>query len=319
MNALEQLWTWLMGHVFAAVAPLLHALGVSGYLEEALGWIEFALLGLIQIAAIAGVCAVLQRLRPLEVITDRAAVRTDMLYTFLTRLGVLPLLFFFLFSSVDVELTNFVRDLGITPMTLEQVIPGLQDQRWAVLVLYLLVLDFSIYWQHRLQHGLNWWWALHSLHHDQRTMTMWSDDRNHILDQIFTAIWEAGVALLVGVAPAEFPLVLFFVRLVEAGSHANVRLNFGWLGERLLVSPRYHRAHHAIYYAPGQPWRGCNYAILFPIWDILFGTADLRRTSYLPTGVEGREQTARIGDGLWAQQWLGFKRFGRALVGRVVD
>ena len=39
----------------------------------------------------------------------------------------------------------------------------------AAFCVYLLVLDLADYWRHRLQHRLRAWWALHSLHHSQRT------------------------------------------------------------------------------------------------------------------------------------------------------
>ncbi|MGA8879330.1 MAG: hypothetical protein WB476_00530, partial [Azonexus sp.] len=36
---------------------------------------------------------------------------------------------------------------------------------------------------------------------------------------------------------------------------------------------RYHRWHHAVDLPDGRKYRyGCNFAILFPIWDRLFGT-----------------------------------------------
>ena len=49
---------------------------------------------------------------------------------------------------------------------------------------YLVVFDFVDYWLHRGQHGLRWWWGLHSLHHSQRQMTKWSDNRGHLLDDL---------------------------------------------------------------------------------------------------------------------------------------
>ena len=54
----------------------------------------------------------------------------------------------------------------------------------AAALIYLVVFDFIGYWTHRGQHQLEWWWQLHSLHHSQRQMTMWSDNRSHLLDSI---------------------------------------------------------------------------------------------------------------------------------------
>ena len=101
------------------------------------------------------------------------------------------------------------------------------------LVVYVVVLDFGEYWRHRAQHGFRWWWALHEIHHAQRQMTFWTDDRNHILDDVLAALWFGAIALLIGVPPGQFPIIVLLLRLGESLSHANVRLSFGRLGERL--------------------------------------------------------------------------------------
>ena len=36
------------------------------------------------------------------------------------------------------------------------------DTAWFAFLAYLIVFDFVDYWIHRGQHGLHWWWALHS-------------------------------------------------------------------------------------------------------------------------------------------------------------
>ncbi len=108
--------------------------------------------------------------------------------------------------------------------------------------------------------------------------------------------------------------VVAITQLLESLSHTNTRLSFGWLGERLLVSPRFHRQHHAIgigheSHGPGT-LGGCNFAVLFPVWDLLFGTARFDGR-YEPTGIRDQlpEQGARnYGEGFWAQQWLGLRR-----------
>jgi sterol desaturase/sphingolipid hydroxylase (fatty acid hydroxylase superfamily) len=135
-------------------------------------------------------------------------------------------------------------------------------------------------------------------------MTFWTDDRNHIVDEAIAALWFGTIALIIGVTPAQFPLLLLLTRIVEAFSHGNIRLSFGWLGERLLVSPRYHRLHHGIL---STAENGKNYAVLFPIWDLVFGTANLSRRTYPRTGDLDAPEGLATG-GWLAQQWLGLQR-----------
>jgi sterol desaturase/sphingolipid hydroxylase (fatty acid hydroxylase superfamily) len=181
------------------------------------------------------------------------------------------------------------------------------------------VFDFVAYWTHRGQHQIEWWWRLHSLHHAQRQMTMWSDNRNHLLDDILVDTIVVLVAQLIGVPPGQFVAIVAFTQLSESFQHANVRLWFGRIGERLWVSPRFHRLHHSIgighetVKAERTVLGGHNFGVLLPWWDVLFGTANFEQR-YDPTGIRDQVEANRdYGKGFWSQQWIGLKRlFGRA-------
>jgi sterol desaturase/sphingolipid hydroxylase (fatty acid hydroxylase superfamily) len=118
--------------------------------------------------------------------------------------------------------------------------------------------------------------------------------------------------------PGQFIAVVVCGQLLESLSHANLRLGFGTVGERLLVSPRFYRLHHSIglgheSQGPGS-LGGHNFAVLFPMWDLLFGTANFEHR-YDPTGIRDQlpgEGGRDYGQGFWAQQWLGLLR----MVGR---
>jgi len=107
-------------------------------------------------------------------------------------------------------------------------------------------------------------------------------------------------------------LIVLLTRVLESLSHANLRFSYGALGERLLVSPRFHRMHHAIGTGHEGRHRGCNFAVLFPIWDVLFGSARFD-DAYEPTGVCDQLVGADYGEGFWRQQVLGLRRLFAAL------
>ncbi len=305
------------------VQPLLFAAGLGNLLEDgydATGWL---LVGLLQLAVMLAVIAPLQRWRPVEPLTDRQAVRVDVIYTLLHRLGLFRVAMFFAIDPLWDALFGTLGLRGYGGWQLDQWAapwwPGITDSAWFAFGLYLLVFDLADYWIHRGQHGLKAWWALHALHHSQRQMTMWSDNRNHLLDDVLRDSLLVLLAHAIGVAPGQFVAVVALTQLLESLQHANLRLDFGRVGNRLLVSPRFHRVHHAIgvgheSHGPGT-LGGCNFAVLFPVWDIVFGTADFR-SPIEPTGVRDQlpEGGARdYGRGFWAQQRLGLLRlFGRA-------
>ena len=114
------------------------------------------------------------------------------------------------------------------------------------------------------------------------------------------------VASSVDVVLVASPLLVLLLRFLESLSHANARVSFGWLGERLLISPRYHRAHHGVL-AAGQ--RSANYGAILPWWDMLFSTADFDR-AYVQTGDPSAEEALATGTYV-QQQAAGLRRMAR--------
>lgn len=296
---------WLHEHY---LIPLLYQCDMMQWEEIAYGWLLVALYGIAQVVLMLAVCWPMERFRRLEDWPDSRAVTVDIFYTLLNRIGVVPLVTFVLFYQLQVILNGWLTDHGYVPPTLEGIFPWLMGRQMLTLVIYVLILDCADYWRHRLSHKFRWWYALHSLHHAQRQMTFWSDDRNHVLDDVIAFVWFLAIGLLIGIPPMQFPLIILALRFLEAMSHVNARVNFGWLGDRVLISPRFHRAHHGIL-AAGQ--RSCNYGATFPFWDIVFGTADFSR-AYARTGDPSAEEAMATGT-WWQQQMAGLRRLARAV------
>ena len=291
---------WLQEHL---VIPALYALDLMQWEDIGFGWALFAVYGAAQVVVTLAICWPLEHWRPVERWADRRAEWVDVLYTLIARVGFLPLITFVLFYQLQVWMNGWLTDHGWVPPTLERLLPFLLGRQVLTFAIYVVILDFAEYVRHRLSHRLRWWYALHALHHAQRQMTFWSDDRNHLLDELIAFSWFTAVALLIGIPPLQFPLAVLLLRLIESLSHANARIGFGWLGDRLLVSPRFHRAHHGVL-AAGQ--RSCNYGAILPWWDMLFGTADFGR-DYASTGDPKADERLATGS-YWQQQAVGLKR-----------
>jgi len=319
MDALTDIFNLLHQAFFEGlVQPFLMVIGWAGYLEPAFEGSMWLLFGIGQILVLLIVLGPLQRWRPVEPVTDTASVRTDVVYTLIHRLGLFKLGMFFLLEPLMDAFMGQMSLWGWVPPQLDNLWPGVTDQALVSFILYLLVFDLVHYGIHRAQHQIGWWWKLHALHHAQRQMTMWSDNRNHLLDDVLRDVLFAAVAVLIGIAPGQFVALVALMQLSENLQHANVRLWFGPWGERLWVSPRFHRLHHSIGIGhestppPAGSGKtvlgGHNFGVLLPCWDILFGTADFRLV-YLPTGVRDQvEQGVDYGRGFWDQQWRGLLR-----------
>jgi sterol desaturase/sphingolipid hydroxylase (fatty acid hydroxylase superfamily) len=339
VNLFAQAQQWLFE---SAVQPLMFTLGMGSVLEEGFEGTGWLLVGLLQIVVIVCVLVPWQRARPVEAVTDKATIRTDIIYTLLHRLGLFRVLLFLSVDPLFDMVFGALRQQGVSGLHLDEAL-GISGHPLLSFVAYLVVLDFIAYWIHRGQHQFNWWWQLHSLHHAQRQMTVWSDNRNHLLDDLLVDSLLVLAAQAIGVAPGQFVAFVAFTQLSESFQHANIRLWFGTVGERLWVSPRFHRLHHAIgigheskskVSAAGPPQGtkaplggsaahevasvgatlgGHNFGVLLPWWDSLFGTANYEKR-FDATGVRDQvEQGRDYGRGFWSQQWLGLKRLaGRA-------
>ncbi len=320
MDALTDVFAFLQQWLFETlVQPLGFALGQGNVLEKAYEGTGWLVVGLLQIAVMLVVIGPLQKRWPAEPMADARAVKVDIFYTVIHRLGLFKLVMFFTLETWFENVWGQLRTMGLPTWHLDQVWPDVTDQAVVSFVIYLVFFDFVHYWMHRAQHQSARWWALHALHHSQRQMTMWSDNRNHLLDDVITGLLLAAVAMLVGVGPGQFVALVAVSQLSENFQHANVRMWFGRVGERLWVSPRFHRRHHSIGIGHESDLEGrkvlggCNFGVLLPWWDMLFGTADFQ-LRYDATGVRDQvEQGRDYGQGFWAQQWLGLLRLlGRA-------
>ncbi len=299
-----ELQAWLFE---AVLQPLLFRLGLMSFAEDVFNLTEWVVLGALEVAVLALVLGALERRWPAEAVADRGAVRVDIVYTLLHRLGLFAFLAFALVRPlVDLLETN-LRLWGFSRPNIDQLWPGVTDGPLASFLIYLVVLDFADYWIHRGQHGVRWWWALHAVHHSQRQMTFWSDSRNHVLDSLLRDLILATLSIVVGVEPAQFVLLVIAVRVLESLQHANLRLRFAAPLDRLLVSPSFHRLHHGIGVGHEGRARGVNFAVIFPLWDRLFGTADFR-AGFVPTGIRDQLEGRDYGRGFWRQQWRGLLR-----------
>ncbi|TAJ89859.1 sterol desaturase family protein [Reyranella sp.] len=315
MRELTELWVDAQAWLFDTfVSPVLFHFGLMAWYEPGYNAVEFIMLGVVQIAIIAVGMRFFERRWPLEKSSaDDRLIRVDQVYTVLNKLGIVPLAIFIVTYPLVQHIELSMRTWGFAPPRLERILPWLGDNALASFLVYFILYDFAAYWLHRAQHGFAWWWSLHSLHHSQRRMTVWTDDRNHVVDDLLINLALVLFSQVVGVQPGEYVLILMIGRLVESWSHANVDMSFGRLGERLLVGPRFHRLHHALSTPEERHIQDHNFAPVFPIWDILFGTA-IYDGKHRPTGVDDPVVDADNGRGWITQQVTVLGRLVRALV-----
>ena len=152
----------------------------------------------------------------------------------------------------------------------------------AGIAIYVLAMDLGEYVFHRAQHAIPFMWAMHSLHHSDPDFGTTTTIRHFWLEP---AIKGLTVWLAVGLLFKASPLIVSVYGVVSYYNfliHANLRLNFG-KASWLLNAPAYHRLHHSC--APEH--FNCNFAALFPVFDVLSGAYRPARDGECPdTGLD---------------------------------
>ena len=301
---------WLSAH---AVEPVLGLTNLGNSIGNPDDLAEGLLIALLQVAIIACVFRPLESLAPAEVWPDRKLTRVDRRFTLLLVLVVNnPLFLFVALTPLASSIGSAESGVGAPFQGLLHYIPNIEAHPYLAFALYYLVYDLAYYWMHRAQHAIPWWWALHSMHHSQRQVSCWSNERVSWLDIVLQSTMLALVGHLMGVDVAQFSLLVLTSQLVQELSHANVRLGFGRFFGRVFVSPRFHRLHH-MRVDPSRPnLHNSNFGQVLTVWDQLFGTA-LYGEPVHPCGIGDPTVDADNHRGMLAMQWYTLLRFWRAV------
>jgi sterol desaturase/sphingolipid hydroxylase (fatty acid hydroxylase superfamily) len=163
------------------------------------------------------------------------------------------------------------------------------------LVILVLVMDILTYVVHRAQHKFPVLWAMHSLHHSAEAMSMVTGARHFWFEAIVVApiFWILGI--IFKVSPEVIGTVgLLFFFLGDGLVHLNMRVSFGpfvlWLN-----NPQFHRIHHSV-----EPQhRDKNFCKMFPVFDVIFGTAwKPGKDDFPKTGLASSETASGFLDGI---------------------
>jgi len=228
----------------------------------------------------------------------RRGYGTDMFYWFFTPLISKPL------SQLAVLIT-LVPMLWLLGRSLDRnaVLAGygpvLALPQWLQILLILVVGDFIGYWTHRVFHSRALW-PFHAIHHSSEELDWLSSVRLHPVNEIASRVCQALPFVLLGFSPTVVAAYLPFLTFYAIFEHANVSWRFGPL-RYLIASPEFHRWHHT----KEEEGLDKNFAGLFPVFDVIFGTFYMPKGKY-PTqfGIHGET----VPTTLWAQLLYPFQK-----------
>ena len=162
----------------------------------------------------------------------------------------------------------------------------------------ILLLDLTIYAQHRLFHRTPILWRIHRMHHTDLDLDVSSGTRFHPVEiALSLAIKLVAVAIL-GIAPQAVLLFEIILNACSMFSHANRELPPAvdrWL-RLVVVTPDMHRVHHSVIVRETDS----NFGFNVPWWDRLFGSYRAQpRDGHLGMTIGLKEWRSQQDLGLW--------------------
>ena len=198
-----------------------------------------------------------ERYRPSRRIDRRRDIALDLLaFGIVVVAGLIwPRVIGATFDSIDLH-----RALGVfDPL---RALPG-----WLKILIGLGLADFTLYWVHRWMHGPDILWRAHQFHHSTEQLYWLSGARTSLFHLFLFALPQVLIAHYVLDVTAREAAIGFSIGVViNLWVHSNITVRLGPI-EWLVVTPDFHRAHHARDLEPSK-----NIGFMLTIWDRLFGT-----------------------------------------------
>ncbi|MGY4538081.1 sterol desaturase/sphingolipid hydroxylase (fatty acid hydroxylase superfamily) [Mucilaginibacter sp. UYNi724] len=249
-----------IGSGIAGVAILLGAFTVQGRGVEKVSWhfgLDWMLLDLLLMTVI---------FIPLELFFPKNKLqtkfheewRTDLIYFIISHLFIQ---FFGIVTQKPAIL--FFGWMGLDKMHLwVQSLPFI-----VALFIAFFTTDLFQYWAHRFFHTRVYLWRFHSIHHSTQNMDWLAGSRTHFMDIFFTRAMTFIPLYVLGFSTTVFNVYIIFIAIHAVLIHANTRVNFGFI-KYIFTTPQYHHWHHC----EDPKYYGHNFASIFPLIDIIFGT-----------------------------------------------
>ncbi|CAM4039813.1 Fatty acid hydroxylase [Pseudomonas reidholzensis] len=156
---------------------------------------------------------------------------------------------------------------------------------WQQLLLALPLTDLGITLMHYASHRSALLWRLHAVHHSVTRLYGFNGLMKHPLHLLLEALGGTLPLLVCGLGQEVAILLAFSISIQLLLQHSNVDMRIGCLRHLFAWAP-VHRLHHMKYGTAGD----VNFALFFPLWDRLLGTA-----LYLPRYALGEDDLG-IGD-----------------------
>src|ERR1700733_4809580 len=110
------------------VQPIFYRFGLMGYDEDTYDALYWVIVGVLEILVTYLALRPLEALRPVEVWSDRKALRADAIYTWIAKLGIINIAFFFMLQPLFDHWQSLMALYDVPNIDIDSVWPGVTDQ-----------------------------------------------------------------------------------------------------------------------------------------------------------------------------------------------
>lgn len=141
---------------------------------------------------------------------------------------------------------------------------------WLNILVFLLLFDLAIYWQHRLFHVVPWLWRFHRMHHTDVDYDLTTGSRFHPCSILISAAIKIALVIVLGASAAAILTAEVVLNVTAMFNHSNLKLpqSMDHKLRKILVTPDMHRIHHST----DSIEHNANFGFNFPWWDRIFGS-----------------------------------------------
>jgi sterol desaturase/sphingolipid hydroxylase (fatty acid hydroxylase superfamily) len=149
----------------------------------------------------------------------------------------------------------------------------LETHGWIRVAVTLLLLDYTLWFWHWVNHRVPFFWRFHSVHHVDRDLDVSTGVRFHFGELGLSVLFRALQISAIGADPVSVAIwqMLLFVSVLFHHSNTRLPLALERVLVRIVVTPRMHGIHHSDY----QNETNTNWSSLLSVWDYLHGTIRL--------------------------------------------
>jgi len=144
---------------------------------------------------------------------------------------------------------------------------------WIRVAVTLVLLDYTLWFWHWVNHRVPFFWRFHSVHHVDRDLDVSTGVRFHFGELGLSVLFRALQITAIGADPVSVAIwqMLLFVSVLFHHSNTRLPLALERVLVRIVVTPRMHGIHHSDY----ENETNTNWSSLLSVWDYLHGTIRL--------------------------------------------